>query len=299
MMRWYGAGGVGLAALVVALHGGAARPIASAFLFPHDPTSLARRGAPYAVLDDGETPEPGDGQTPQPGDGQTPQPGVAVTPTVTPAPREDEGDGSGDSGYSDQGLVNDGQHGDDVESSAALRRERTDRVMGGPNAFIAVSEDAAPVAEPGAAWVRGGLAGRSRLDAISAWGDRQGAALAAAAPSGNSVSVPTHVYDVTALNPQGIVQALFHPGDRVTLRVRWQVLTLAQGQQESVIWSVYDGRQTVYRHFRTAVAAIGRWRWTTMARIPRTAHPGVYVFEGKVVIGQRASWRIFTFRVQP
>jgi hypothetical protein len=45
----------------------------------------------------------------------------------------------------------------------------------------------------------------------------------------------------------------------------------------------------VYRHYRSVRAQVGRWRIT--------ARLGVYTFEGKVVVGHKATWSVFTLRV--
>jgi hypothetical protein len=116
--------------------------------------------------------------------------------------------------------------------------------------------------------------------------------------SGTGGRLPMRVYAVGALDTHGRAAWRFHRGDRVGLRIRWQVTTARPSDREIVIWSVYYGRQAVYRHFRIVPAQVGRWRWTTTVVIPRTAKLGVYTFEGKVVIGHKQSWRVFTFRVR-
>jgi hypothetical protein len=110
---------------------------------------------------------------------------------------------------------------------------------------------------------------------------------------------PVDVVAVAALDARGRVAAAFHRGDRVALRIRWRVRAAAPGDREVVIWVVDVGGQAVYRHYRPTMARVGRWRWTTAALIPRTARTGVYTFEGKVVVGRKQSYRIFTFRVLP
>jgi hypothetical protein len=117
---------------------------------------------------------------------------------------------------------------------------------------------------------------------------------AAAAPS---PTPPVHIVAATALDAHGHVQALFHRGDRIALRIRWQTQAVRPGTKVTVLWAVHYGRQAVYRHFRIVRAQVGRWRITAQARIPRTARLGVYTFEGKVVVGHTASWRVFTLRV--
>ncbi|GAC1398975.1 MAG: hypothetical protein NVSMB65_17230 [Chloroflexota bacterium] len=124
----------------------------------------------------------------------------------------------------------------------------------------------------------------------------------AAAPSpvaSPRAAFPVHVRALAALDTHQQPVARFHRGDPIGLRIRWQVLRARAGEHEVVIWVVYAGHKAVYRHYRTALARVGRWRWTTSVRIPRTASPGIYTFEGKVVLGRKASWRVLTFRVVP
>jgi hypothetical protein len=116
----------------------------------------------------------------------------------------------------------------------------------------------------------------------------------AAAPSPTS---SVHIVAATALGAHGHVQALFHRGDRIALRIRWQAQTVRPGTKVTILWAVHYGRQAVYRHFRIVPAHVGRWRITAEARIPRTARLGPYAYEGKVVVGRKASWHVFTFRV--
>jgi hypothetical protein len=101
----------------------------------------------------------------------------------------------------------------------------------------------------------------------------------------------------TALDVYGHVQARFHRGDRIALRIRWQTQAVRPGTKATILWAVHYGRQVVYRHYRIVGAQVGRWRITAQARIPRSARLGVYTFEGKVVVGHTASWRVFTLRV--
>ena len=117
---------------------------------------------------------------------------------------------------------------------------------------------------------------------------------AAAAPSPRP---PVHIVAATALGAHGQVQARFHRGDRIALRIRWQTQAVRPGTKVTILWAVHYGRQAVYRHFRIVPAHVGRWRITAEARIPRTARLGPYALEGKVVFGRKASWRVFTFRV--
>jgi hypothetical protein len=117
---------------------------------------------------------------------------------------------------------------------------------------------------------------------------------AAAAPS---TLPPVHIVAATALDAHRHVQALFHRGDRIALRIRWQTQAVRPGTKVTLLWAVHYGRQAVFRHYRIVPAHIGRWRITAQARIPRTARLGVYTYEGKVVVGHKASWHAFTFRV--
>jgi hypothetical protein len=117
---------------------------------------------------------------------------------------------------------------------------------------------------------------------------------AAAAPS---AILPAHIVAATALDTHGHVQARFHRGDRIALRIRWQTQAVRPGTKVAIVWAVHYGRQAVYRHYRIVPAHVGRWRITAQARIPRTARLGVYTLQGKVVVGRKASWHAFTFRV--
>jgi hypothetical protein len=175
--------------------------------------------------------------------------------------------GSDDEGISDEGVVHDGESGQEVESEVELHHEETNHVNAGSNTF---SDDTTPVVE---------------LE-----NDRP----TAAAPS---PILPAHIVAATALNAHGLVQARFHRGDRIALRIRWQTQAVRPGTKVTILWAVHHGRQAVYRHYRIAPAHIGRWRITAQARIPRTAQLGVDTFEGKVVVGRKASWHVFTLRV--
>ena len=117
---------------------------------------------------------------------------------------------------------------------------------------------------------------------------------AAGAPS---PVLPVHIVAATALGAHGQVQARFHRGDRIALRIRWRAQAVRPGTKATVLWAVHYGRQAVYRHYRIVRAQAGRWRITAQARIPRTARLGTYTLEGKVVVGHKASWRVFTLRV--
>ncbi len=108
---------------------------------------------------------------------------------------------------------------------------------------------------------------------------------------------PVHVRAVQTLDAHQHAAARFHRGEQLSLRIRWQVLSVHKGDREVVLWMVRVGRQVVYRHYHKAAAQVGRWHWTTSVRLPTTGTLGVYTFEGKVVIGHKASWRVLTFRV--
>ena len=110
-------------------------------------------------------------------------------------------------------------------------------------------------------------------------------------------AMPVHVYAVTVLDARGRAAARFHRGDLLSLRIRWQVMTARKGDKAVVIWAVHYGRKVIYRHYFAGPARVGRWRMATTVRISRTAHLGTYTFEGKVVIGHNASWRVYTLRV--
>jgi hypothetical protein len=108
---------------------------------------------------------------------------------------------------------------------------------------------------------------------------------------------PVHIVAATAFDAHGHPQARFHRGDRIELRIRWQAQAVRPGTKVIVLWAVYYGHQVVYRHYRSVRAQVGRWRITALAHIPPTARLGVYTFEGKVVVGHKATWSVFTLRV--
>jgi hypothetical protein len=116
----------------------------------------------------------------------------------------------------------------------------------------------------------------------------------AAAPA---PTLPVHIVTATALDAHGHVQARFHRGDRIALRIRWQAQAVRPSTKLTILWAVHYGRQAVYRHYRIVPAHVGHWRITAQARIPRTARLGTFTYEGKVVVGHKASWRVFTLRV--
>jgi len=126
------------------------------------------------------------------------------------------------------------------------------------------------------------------------------AGLLSAAPPALAATAPApfaRIVGAAALGANGHVQTRFHRGERIELRVRWQVQAARPGAKIVILWSVRHGRQVVYRHYRVVAAQTGRWRITAQARIPGKASLGVYTFEGKIVVGHKATYRIFTLRV--
>ena len=111
------------------------------------------------------------------------------------------------------------------------------------------------------------------------------------------VAPGAQITGVAVLNAHGHVQAHFHRGDRVGLRIRWIVRRVRPGTHIVVLWALRHGRKVVYRHFDTVLTRAGRYRLTIATHIPRLAQLGSYTFEGKIVVGHVATFRIFTVRV--